>query len=71
MAEKVRDVVFPEAVLHFDTSKPDGTPRKVLDVTRLRELGWSPNYDLDRGIRSTYEWFLQQHASSTALRGID
>ena len=71
LAEKVRDVVFPEAVLHFDTSKPDGTPRKVLDVTRLRDLGWSPKYDLDRGIRTTYEWFLQQHASSTAMRGID
>ena len=71
LAEKVRDVVFPEAVLHFDTSKPDGTPRKVLDVTRLRDLGWSPSYDLDRGIRTTYEWFLQQHSSNTAMRGID
>ena len=71
LAEKVRDVVFPEAVLHFDTSKPDGTPRKVLDVTRLRDLGWSPSYDLDRGIRTTYEWFLQQQTSNTAMRGID
>jgi GDP-L-fucose synthase len=71
LAEKVRDVVFPDAVLHFDTSKPDGTPRKVLDVSRLRDLGWSPNYDLDRGIRTTYEWFLQQQTSKTALRGID
>lgn len=71
LAEKVRGVVFPDAVLHFDTSKPDGTPRKVLDVSRLRELGWSPKYDLDSGIRSTYEWFLQQQSSSTAMRGID
>lgn len=71
LAEKVRDVVFPEAELHFDTSKPDGTPRKVLDVSRLRDLGWSPSYDLDRGIRSTYEWFLQQQTSNTAMRGID
>jgi GDP-L-fucose synthase len=71
LAEKVRDVVFPDAVLHFDTSKPDGTPRKVLDVSRLRDLGWSPNYDLDRGISTTYEWFLRQHTSNTALRGID
>jgi GDP-L-fucose synthase len=58
LAEKIRDVVYPQAELHFDTSKPDGTPRKVLDVTRLRNLGWSPSYDLDRGIRETYEWFL-------------
>jgi GDP-L-fucose synthase len=39
LAEKVRDVVYPQAELTFDTTKPDGTPRKVLDVTRLRELG--------------------------------
>lgn len=70
LAQKIRDVVYPDAILHFDTSKPDGTPRKVLDVSRLRDLGWSPSYDLDRGIRSTYEWFLQQHTSNTALRGI-
>lgn len=71
LAQKIRDVVYPEAILDFDTSKPDGTPRKVLDVRRLRDLGWSPSYDLDRGIRSTYEWFLQQQTSNTALRGID
>ena len=71
LAEKVRGVVFPDAVLDFDTSKPDGTPRKVLDVSRLRELGWSPKYDLDSGIRSTYEWFLHQQTSHTAMRGID
>ena len=70
LAQKIRDVVHPEALLDFDTSKPDGTPRKVLDVRRLRDLGWSPSYDLDRGIRSTYEWFLEQQTSNTALRGI-
>jgi GDP-L-fucose synthase len=56
--------------LKFDTSKPDGTPRKVLDVGRLRNLGWSPSYDLDRGIRTTYEWFLQQQSSNASLRGV-
>lgn len=65
LAEKIRDVVCPQAELQFDTSKPDGTPRKVLDVGRLRNLGWSPSYDLDRGIRETYEWFL----SSPDARG--
>lgn len=58
LAEKIRDVVHPDAILNFDTTKPDGTPRKVLDVSRLRNLGWSPSFDLDRGIRETYEWFL-------------
>jgi GDP-L-fucose synthase len=44
--------------LVFDTSKPDGTPRKLLDVSRLAALGWSPRIPLAEGIRSTYEWFL-------------
>ncbi|MFM8529285.1 MAG: GDP-L-fucose synthase family protein, partial [Ilumatobacteraceae bacterium] len=70
LAEKVRDIVHPTANLHFDTSKPDGTPRKVLDVTRLNDLGWSPSYDLDRGIRSTYEWFIEQQSRRSTLRGM-
>lgn len=71
LAEKVRSVVCPEATLRFDTSKPDGTPRKVLDITKLREAGWSPSIDLDTGIRTTYQWFVDQQASHAHLRGID
>ncbi|MFM8945335.1 MAG: GDP-L-fucose synthase family protein, partial [Actinomycetota bacterium] len=70
LAEKVRQIVNPGANLRFDTSKPDGTPRKVLDVSRLRNLGWSPAHDLDSGIRSTYEWFLEQQSAHASLRGI-
>jgi GDP-L-fucose synthase len=70
LAEKVRDVVYPAAELRFDTSKPDGTPRKVLDVTRLNNLGWSPSYTLDSGLASTYQWFLDQQDSHTAMRGM-
>ena len=62
LAEKIRDVVNPEATLVWDRTKPDGTPRKVLDVSKLTNLGWSPRYDLDAGIRSTYDWFLAQGA---------
>jgi GDP-L-fucose synthase len=58
LAELVRDVVYPAAELVFDASKPDGTPRKVLDVSKLRSLGWSPSIALEDGIRSTYQWFL-------------
>ena len=68
LAEKIRNVVHPSGQLHFDTSKPDGTPRKVLDVSKLRDLGWSPSISLDDGIASTYEWFLEQLASGT-IRG--
>jgi GDP-L-fucose synthase len=71
LAEKVREVVCPQATLRFDTSKPDGTPRKMLDVTKLRDLGWSPKIDLDTGIRTTYQWFLDQQAAHADLRGVD
>ena len=70
LAEKIRDVVNPAARIRFDTSKPDGTPRKVLDVSRLHDLGWSPQHDLDSGIRSTYEWFVEQRSSDGELRGM-
>jgi GDP-L-fucose synthase len=59
LAELVRDIVYPAAELAFDIGKPDGTPRKVLDVTKLRSLGWSPSIGLEDGIRSTYQWFLE------------
>ena len=65
LAEKIRDVVHPDAELVFDTSKPDGMMRKVLDTSKLQALGWKPSITLDEGIRSTYEWFLGQ----TAVRG--
>jgi GDP-L-fucose synthase len=54
----VRDVVHPGATLTFDTSKPDGTPRKLLDVSRLHDLGWRHTIGLRDGIESSYRWFL-------------
>ena len=43
----------------WDTNRPDGTPRKVLDVTKISKLGWKPNISLDQGIRSTIDWYLE------------
>ena len=43
--------------LHFDATKPDGTPRKLLDTTRLKALGWKPRIGLEEGVRTTYEWY--------------
>jgi len=60
LAEMVRDIVHPAAELVFDTDKPDGTPRKVLDVSVLHRLGWQAGVDLRAGIRSTYVWYLNQ-----------
>jgi len=68
LAEMVRDVVHPEATLRFDTSKPDGSPRKLLDVSRLRGLGWAPRVPLRDGIEETYRWFLDNE--SIGLRGV-
>jgi GDP-L-fucose synthase len=59
LAEIVLEVVGLEAKLVFDATKPDGTPRKLLDITRLQNLGWRPRISLRDGIRQTYEWFLE------------
>jgi GDP-L-fucose synthase len=67
LAELVRDVVHPTADLVFDTSKPDGMPRKVLDVSKLNALGWKPSIALREGIESTYGWYLTQ--SRETIRG--
>jgi GDP-L-fucose synthase len=60
LAERVRDLVAPDVSITFDASKPDGTPRKLLDVSRLHQLGWRHRIDLDEGLRTTYEWFCEQ-----------
>jgi len=65
LAEMVRDVVAPELELAFDASKPDGTPRKLLDVSRLHDLGWRHRIALRAGIESTYAWF-RAHAAAAA-----
>ncbi len=59
LAEMVRQIVYPEARLTFDSSKPDGMPRKLLNVSRIHALGWRHRIALRDGIQSTYEWFLQ------------
>jgi GDP-L-fucose synthase len=68
LAESIRSVVNPDAELVFDTSKPDGTPRKVLDVSRLTNLGWQAKIELTDGIESTFRWYLEQERES--LRGL-
>ena len=59
LAEAVRDIVHPSARVVFDTSKPDGMPRKLLDVSRLHALGWRHRTGLREGIASTYTWFVE------------
>src|SRR5581483_507189 len=59
LAEKICQVVEYTGRLRFNPSKPDGTPRKLLDTQRLTALGWTPKIDLDTGIRQTYRWLLE------------
>ena len=56
-----------EGEISWDTSKPGGTPQKLLDVTRIRRLGWEPRFSLEEGLRRTYEWFL----ASSSIRGAE
>ena len=63
LAETVKDIVAYQGELKFDTSKPDGTPRKLLDVTKLTKSGWQAKIKLEDGIRSTYAWFLDNESS--------
>ena len=59
VAQLMKETVGYEGAIVFDSSKPDGTPRKLLDVSRLFALGWKPSIDLRRGLAETYAWFQQ------------
>jgi len=61
----VARVVGYRGEIHFDPSRPDGTPRKLLDVSRLHALGWRAGIGLEDGIRATYEWYCA-HAPTAA-----
>ena len=62
LAEIIKDNVQYEGSLTFDTDKPDGNPRKLLDSTKIFELGWKPKIKLEEGIEKTYKWFLENIA---------
>lgn len=61
IAQMVAEIIGYRGAFVYDTSKPDGTPRKCTDTQRLRELGWQPRISLRDGIRATYDWFLSRH----------
>ena len=61
LAVKICEIVGFNGELVFDTSKPDGTPRKVLDVTKINELGWQSKTNLENGLKISFEWFLNNY----------
>ena len=63
LAEALARVIGYAGELAFDATKPDGTPRKLMDVSRLRAMGWRPEIALEDGLRQTYGWFLENHAT--------
>jgi len=66
LAETLKSVIDFNGDLVFDTSKPDGTPRKLLDVSKLNQLGWAADISLQDGLAATYQWFLRNQSN---LRG--
>jgi GDP-L-fucose synthase len=64
LARMIAAVVGFSGALRFDPSRPDGTPRKLLDTSRLTALGWAPRVGLEAGIRATYQWFLENPRAS-------
>jgi len=60
LAEMIGEIVGYRGTIKWDSTKPDGTPRKLLDVSKLNKLGWQPKIELVKGIRETYKWYLEQ-----------
>jgi GDP-L-fucose synthase len=63
LANMIKDVVGYQGEIIWDTNKPDGTPRKLLDVSKVHSLGWQPAIKLADGIKKTYDWFLKNYAA--------
>ncbi|MGA1823183.1 MAG: GDP-L-fucose synthase family protein [bacterium] len=61
VAYMIKEVVGFKGQIHFDTEKPDGTPRKLLDVSRINALGWKAEVSLEEGMRKTYQWFCDNY----------
>lgn len=64
LAEQIASIIGYTGSLEWDTSKPDGSPRKLLDCSRIREFGWHPRIDFASGLHSTYRWYLDNLATS-------
>ena len=60
LAQLVQSIIGYQGELYWDRTKPDGTPRKLLDSNKLRMLGWNANTNLSQGIMEVYKWFLEE-----------
>ncbi len=64
LADTIKNIVGFEGEIKYDSTKPDGTPRKLMDVSRLHNLGWKHKTDLKTGIEKTYKWFLENYKTT-------
>lgn len=67
LAELIKELIGFRGEIEYDRTKPDGTPRKLLDVSKLHQLGWKHTTRLEDGLRKTYEWFLKNHSIAKAI----
>jgi len=65
LAETISEVVGYSGSLAFDSSRPDGTPQKILDISKIRVLGWTPEIPLIKGLEQVYQWYTEQESSAT------
>ena len=63
LAELIKKVTGYTGEIVLDASKPDGTTRKLTDISRIKALGWEPKIDLETGLKQTYEWFCERYES--------
>lgn len=70
LVDQIRQAVCPKATVGFDASMPDGTPRKLLDVSKLSKIGWKAQIPLSEGIPATYAWFLDHVEDAETVRGM-
>ncbi|RMG60459.1 MAG: GDP-L-fucose synthase [Deltaproteobacteria bacterium] len=70
LVELMKEVVGYEGEVRYDSSKPDGTPRKLLDVSRIRSLGWRHKKSLREGLRETYRWFSENYPAVRGVQGV-
>lgn len=71
LAELVQKIVGHQGSIIWDKSKPDGTPKKLMDSSKFRNLGWEPKINLEEGIQNTYNWFLKNIAEKQEIKGLN
>ena len=64
LAETIQEVVGYTGHLKFDSTRPDGTPQKILDISKINSLGWKPTISLREGLKQVYHWYTEQYHSS-------